>query len=65
MTGYKKNEIECVVCHVNSSQITEVLYINVTLGPVSVKFRNDHLLTNDFKPGSWVSINYSSFPFKM
>jgi len=47
MTGYKKNEIECVVCHIHSNKIKEVLYISVTSGPVSVIFRNDHL-TNDF-----------------
>jgi len=52
MTGYKKNEIECVVCHINSSQIKEDLYISVTLDTVSVKFRSDHLLTHDFKSGS-------------
>ena len=61
----QKNEIECVVCHINSSQIKEVLYISVMVGPVSVQFRNDHLLTNDFKSGSWVFINQSSFPLKM
>jgi hypothetical protein len=65
MTGYKKNEIECMVCHINSSQIKEVLYISVTLGPVSLKFRSDRLLTNDFKSGSWMFINHSSFPLKM
>jgi len=64
-TGYQENEIEYVVCHINSSQIKEVIYISVTLGPVSVKFRNYHLLTNDFKSGSWVFMYQSGFPFKM
>jgi hypothetical protein len=53
-TGYQENETEYVVCHINSSQIKEVFYISVTFGPVSVKFRNCHLVTNDFKSGSWV-----------
>jgi hypothetical protein len=48
MTGYKKKMKLNVFCHINSSQIKEVLYISVTLGPVSVKFRNDHVVTNDF-----------------
>lgn len=62
MTCYQK---KCVVSHINSSQIKEFLYISVTLGPVSVKFRNDNLLTIGFKSESCVFIYQSSFPLKM